>query len=152
VRPTQVKKLAREWSAENGALNLRWSLSYPQVVAAIAMTINRTFAQYGPFDEVWVAGGGGTIATGLRKGVPETTEVHVVPIGREMSWGEVPDCIVHPSPPYPMDKKVRWSPPFPCDPYYDAKAWEQAVNVYDRHRQGRRLFWNVIAPPPEPVD
>jgi hypothetical protein len=147
VRPAQVKSLCRKWAQTNDALNIRWSLSYPEVISAIGFTYEALVQKHGRFDEIWVAGGGGTLARGLYRGGHGETPVHVVPIGRRMKKDEAPGCTIHVPPAYPMDKQVTFPPPFPCDPYYDAKAWEAAIEWQGPRRNVRRLFWNVIAPP-----
>lgn len=152
VRPAMVKKLAREYAQQNDALCIRWSLSYPEVVDAIGEVAATVEREYGHFDEVWVAGGGGTIARGLRAGFPESTQVVTVPIGRVMRQREVPGVVVLPMPNYAMDKPVKLRPPFPHDMYYDGKAWEVAwidrpeILAYDDQNAKRKLFWNVIGP------
>lgn len=156
VRPTIVKKRAKDYSDANGALCIRWSLSYPEVVWTIGTIMQTIDMAYGPFAEVWVAGGGGTLARGILSGVNKVwgkqsteTSVHVVPIGRNMLPREVEGCVLHETPDYAMDRACRIVPPFPCDPYYDAKAWEAGVKV--SHQQNanhvpfkRRLFWNFV--------
>lgn len=160
VRPTQVKAFAKRWSEEHGATRLAWGLAYREVLNVLANLMEATFSKYGRFDEVWVAGGSGTLATGLKLGATAARSnavFHVVPIGRTMHSGEAMGCVVHESPSYPMDRKVKTAAPFPCDPYYDGKAWEYAVaytrsireDGWDENPSCRRLFWNVIAPPQE---
>jgi hypothetical protein len=40
----------------------------------------------------------------------------------------------------PFAREAKGKPPFPRDPHYDAKAWEQCAA---RRGLGRVLFWNV---------
>jgi len=154
VRPTQVKALAKRWAEEHDAVLLRWGLMYGQVIDTIAEVTRATRGRYGGFDEIWVAGGSGTLATGIALGSEGDTEVHVVPIGRTMKPDEAEGCVVHAPTTHKMDEKVKLVFPFPCDPYYDGKAWGKAIMTCFFHdetgRLGKsRLFWNVIAPPPE---
>jgi hypothetical protein len=153
VRPSMVKRRALAYSQEVGALCIRWSLSYPEVVNAIAQVCRKVDLAYGPFDQVWCAGGGGTLTRGLATGFPHS-EVHVVGIGRNMLPFEVnppgvnrSPVIIHPPPSYAMDAPCRTRPPFDADRFYDAKAWEYAVQWSTDSGPGepaRRLFWNVI--------
>lgn len=153
IRPSAVKKRAREYSEARGALCIRWSLSYPEVVESIAMVAHSVEVRYGPFEEVWVAGGGGTLTRGMCEGFSAETQIHCVGVGRAMQPHEVGRAIVHTEPFMSMDKAVPEAhmPPFDCDPWYDAKAWFVAANGCSCHgiraTKGKKLFWNVVRSP-----
>lgn len=155
VRPSWVKKRALSYCEEEGALCIRWSLSYPEVVAAIAKVCRKVAEEHGEPDHVVCAGGGGTLTRGLCKGFPNSA-VHSIGIGRNMLRHEVGRAIIHPPPAYTMDTPCKTTPPFSCDRYYDAKAWEYLIeNLSALHTLGkdnkpsgtksRILFWNVIS-------
>lgn len=153
IRPSAVKKRAREYAEAHGALCIRWSLSYPEVVESIARVAARVERAYGRFDEVWVAGGGGTLTRGLCAGFSESTTIHCVGVGRQMLPSEVGRAVVHTDPYMSMDKRVADDnlPDFSVDPWYDAKAWivaNHACTCHGKFAEGRKLFWNVVAAPP----
>ena len=67
---------------------------------------------------------------------------HVVQVSRSLTAGDVAGATIHVYP-LPYGREARTKPPFPSDPHYDAKAWEQCTA---RKSQGRVLFWNVAGP------
>src|SRR5207244_3597567 len=67
---------------------------------------------------------------------------HVVQVGRALSPSDVACASIHVYP-APFGREGREKPPFPSDPHYDAKAWEQCAA---RKNHGRVLFWNVAGP------
>jgi hypothetical protein len=153
IRPSAVKKRAREYAQTHGALCIRWSLSYPEVVESIGRVAKLVEDEYGPFDEVWVAGGGGTLTRGICAGFSADTRVHCVGVGRSMLEHEVGRAVRHVEPFVSMDRRVKDAdlPSFSIDPWYDAKAWVTANNGCSCHgirASGHKLFWNVVAAPP----
>jgi hypothetical protein len=94
-------------------------------------------------DQVWCAGGSGTLAKAMRRAWPNA-EHHVVQVGHALSSADVAGAIVHVHPkPYRHALPASASP-FPSDPHYDAKAWQ--VCQVKRARNGCILFWNVMGP------
>jgi hypothetical protein len=92
-------------------------------------------------DEVWCASGSGVLARGLASAWPNTRR-HVVQVGRTLTANEVSGATIHVYP-VPFGREAKAKPPFPSDPHYDAKAWEQCAA---QKGPGRVLFWNVAGP------
>ena len=70
--------------------------------------------------------------------------LHVVQIGREPVPKDVAGDRIHVYP-RAFGQVAIMGAPFPADPHYEAKAWEQSV----MRGPGRVLSWNV-APLPKP--
>jgi hypothetical protein len=70
------------------------------------------------------------------------TSSDAVQVGRALTPRDVAGAMIHVYP-APFGRGAHSKPPFPCDPHYDAKAWEQCAAG---KRSGRILFWNVAAP------
>jgi len=89
-------------------------------------------------EEIWCAGGSGTLARGLAKAWPRA-RLNVVQVGKDLT---VAGATMHK---YcqPFRLVARTLPPFPADPHYDAKAFEVCLA---RHGPGKVLFWNVAGP------
>ncbi|PKR55462.1 pyridoxal-phosphate dependent enzyme [Thalassospira marina] len=134
VRPgylSVVKARARQYCAESGAYLLPFGLDMPEAIneiAGVAKAIN-----YKP-NEVWCAAGSGVLAKALAKAWPEA-RICAVAVGKKATNAIFSASI-------PFSTKCRKTPPFPSNPYYDAKAWEEC-----RHYRSsdRVLFWNVSA-------
>jgi hypothetical protein len=92
-------------------------------------------------DEVWCSAGSGVLARSLARAWPAARR-HVVQVGRALSLDEVAGATIHEYP-LPFGRPARIKPPFPSDPHYDAKAWEQCAA---RKGPGRVVFWNVAGP------
>ncbi len=88
--------------------------------------------------DIWCASGSGVLARGLAAAWANARR-HVVQVGRSLTAGDVAGATIHVYP-LPYGREARTKPPFPSDPHYDAKAWEQCTA---RKSQGRVLFWNV---------
>ena len=92
-------------------------------------------------DEVWCAAGSGVLARGLARAWPGAKR-HVVQVGRALYVADVAGAAIHEYP-VPFGREARTRAPFPSDPHYDAKAWEQCAA---RRGPGRVVFWNVAGP------
>lgn len=95
--------------------------------------------------EVWCAAGSGVLARGLAAAWPDALRF-VVQIGRALTPDEVAGAAIIPFP-LKFEQRAKTTPPFPSDPFYDAKAWEVLA---ERRRQGLCaepvVFWNVTGP------
>jgi threonine dehydratase len=131
-----VQARASAYCAATGArlapfgFDLAWSSI--GAIAEAALTMGET-----P-EEVWCAGGSGTLARGLAKAWPRA-RLNVVQVGKELT---VAGATMHKHR-LPFGAVPRALPPFPADPHYDAKAFEICLA---RHGPGKVLFWNVAAP------
>jgi cysteine synthase len=130
-----VQARARAYCAATGArlapfgFDLAWSIGAIEE-AALSSGVSP--------EEVWCAGGSGTLARGLAKAWPRT-RLNVVQVGRELT---VAGATMHKHS-LPFGAVARAKPPFPADPHYDAKAFELCLA---RHGPGKVLFWNVAGP------
>jgi cysteine synthase len=89
-------------------------------------------------DEVWCAGGSGTLARGLAQAWPQA-RLNVVQVGRALT---IAGAALHKHR-LPFGAAAKVVPPFPADPHYDAKAFELCLA---RYGPGNILFWNVAGP------
>jgi hypothetical protein len=130
-----VQARARAYCAETGARLAPFGFDLAWSVGAIAEAALRTGETS---EEVWCAGGSGTLARGLAKAWPRV-RLNVVQVGRDLA---VAGAAMHK---YcqPFRLVARTLPPFPSDPHYDAKTFEICLA---RHGPGKVLFWNVAGP------
>jgi hypothetical protein len=133
-----VQARAREYSRQAGARLAPFGVDMPEAIDAIAGAARSIEIEP---DEVWCASGSGVLARGLAYAWPNARR-HVVQVGRTLTANEVAGATIHIHP-LPFGREARIKPPFPSDPHYDAKAWEQCVA---RRGPGRVLFWNVAGP------
>jgi hypothetical protein len=110
----------------------------PEAVTAIAAAARAIGIEP---DEVWCASGSGVLARGLALAWPNARR-HSVQVGRALTPTEVSGATIHESH-SPFGREAKSKPPFPSDPHYEAKAWEQCAA---RKGPGRVLFWNVAGP------
>ncbi len=143
VRPgylSVTRSKAQRYCEETMAYLAPFGLNIPSAVPSIA----KAALAHSPDtpDEVWCAGGSGTLSRGLQQAWPKA-EHHVVQVGHELSWMDIGAAIVHKTP-YRFEDACKNHPPFPCDHHYEAKAWWICV---DRTIPiGRRVvFWNVLS-------
>lgn len=134
-----VQARAREYCKQTGACLAPFGVDLPEAIAAIAQSACAIGIEP---DEVWCAAGSGVLARGLATAWPNARR-HVVQIGRELSADDVAGAMIHVHP-LAFGQAARSKPPFPSDPHYDAKAWEQCAV---RKGPGRVVFWNVAGPP-----
>jgi hypothetical protein len=133
-----VQARAREYCSRAGAALVPFGVDVPEAVLAIAEAAKAIGIVP---DEVWCAAGSGVLARGLAMAWP-TARRHVVQIGRALAPTEVAGATIHVYP-ASFGREAKSKPPFPSDPHYDAKAWEQCAA---RKGPGRVLFWNVAGP------
>lgn len=133
-----VQARAREYSRQAGARLAPFGVDMPEAIETIAAAARSIDIEP---DEVWCASGSGVLARALATAWPKARR-HVVQVGRRLEPHEVAGATIHVHP-VPFGREARVKPPFPSDPHYDAKAWEQCVA---RRRPGRVLFWNVAGP------
>jgi hypothetical protein len=130
-----VQARARAYCVATGArlapfgFDLAWSVG---AIAEAALTTGEM-----P-EEVWCAGGSGTLARGLAKAWPQA-RLNVVQVGKGLT---VAGATMHKHS-LPFGAVSRTKPPFRADPHYDAKAFELCLA---RHGPGKVLFWNVSGP------
>lgn len=134
VRPgylSNVRCRAEAWAAERGAM----MVPFGGGCRTEAITEAAQSLPIEP-DEVWCAGGSGTLARALKAAWPEA-QLHVVRVGRELP--HIPGATLHETG-HPFERAVKPDAPFPTHPNYEAKAW---AIMQGARPNGRRLFWNV---------
>jgi hypothetical protein len=130
-----VQARAREYCAQTGARLMPFGAEMPEAINAIAAAAR--VVGFEP-DEVWCAAGSGVLARGLAVAWPNARR-HAVQVGRTLTPGDVAGATIHIYP-AAFGREARTHAPFPCDPYYEAKAWEVSKA---RKVTGRVVFWNV---------
>lgn len=133
-----VQARAREYSRQAGARLAPFGVDMPEAIEAIAEAARSIEIEP---DEIWCASGSGVLARGLASAWSNARR-HVVQVGRTLTANEVAGATIHVYP-LPFGRGAKTKPPFPSDPHYDAKAWEQCAA---RKGPGRVLFWNVAGP------
>jgi hypothetical protein len=134
-----VQARAREYCARTGARLMPFGADMPEAISAIAAAASATGLEP---DEVWCASGSGVLARGLAAAWPNARR-HAVQVGRTLTAREVAGATVYVFP-APFGREASVKPPFPCDPYYEAKAWEVTMACKGA---GKVVFWNVAGPP-----
>ena len=135
---TVTKARARKYYEED-TINRRvlpLGLEHPSVLASIVKVAKSL--EVTP-TEIWTVASSGTLSRGLQLAFPNLP-VYAVEIGHKMSDYEKGRAITMRSP-YAYDQKVEVSslPPYPSEPYYDAKLWDFVVS---NGKKGA-LIWNV---------
>ena len=133
-----VQARAREYSRQVGAKLAPFGVDMPEAIETVAAAARSIGIEP---DEVWCASGSGVLARALAKAWPKARR-HVIQVGRRLEPNEVAGATIHVYP-LPFGREATSKPPFPSDPHYDAKAWEQCAA---RKGPGRVLFWNVAGP------
>ena len=133
-----VQARAREYCERTGATLVPFGVDMEFAIDAIARAAASLNIEP---DEVWCAAGSGVLARGLARAWPAAKR-HVVQVGRGLSAADVAGATIHEYP-VPFGREAQTRAPFPSDPHYDAKAWEQCAA---RKGPGRVLFWNVAGP------
>jgi hypothetical protein len=124
---------------------------YPEELLAAADSVahaaENVAREHGPFDEVWVAAGGGLILSKIMQGMAgKVGKFIAVQVGHPLAPEIAGEAEIVVSP-YKFNQECKTEPPFPSCPNYDAKAWEALMA---RKPKGRVLFWNVCGPSPTP--
>ena len=130
-----VQARAGAYCADTGARLAPFGFDLPWAICAIA---EAALATGEAPEEVWCAGGSGTLARGLAQAWPRA-RLNVVQVGRGLT---VAGATMHKHS-LPFRAVARTQPPFPSDPHYDAKAFEVCLA---RHGPGKVLLWNVAGP------
>lgn len=141
IRPghlSVVQARARTFAKERGARLVPFGVDLPEAIGLLAHAARVTGLEP---EEVWCAAGSGVLARSLAMAWPNARR-HVVQVGRTLKPSEVAGATIHVHP-LPFSETARTAPPFPSDPHYDAKAWEQCAA---RRGPGGVVFWNVIGP------
>ena len=133
-----VQARAREYSRQVGAKLAPFGIDMPEAIEMVAAAARSIGIEP---DEVWCASGSGVLARALAVAWPKARR-HVVQVGRRLEPNEVAGATIH-AHPLPFGREATNDPPFPSDPHYDAKAWEQCGA---RKGPGCVLFWNVAGP------
>jgi len=133
-----VQARAREYCQRTGAKLAPFGVNLPEAIETIAEAAKTTGINP---DEVWCASGSGVLARSLAMAWPNARR-HVVQVGRALSASEVQGATIHEAG-MPFSKALKFQPPFPSCPHYDAKAWRICKA---RRGAGLVLFWNVTGP------
>ncbi|NVJ90891.1 MAG: hypothetical protein HWE34_04495 [Methylocystaceae bacterium] len=124
-----VQARAQTYAKERNARLLPFGLNWPEAIKAIsdaAYSIN-----YTP-DEVWCAAGSGVLSQALKKAWP-LSDIKTVQVGKNVENATHIASLR-------FGQKSKLKPPFPSNPFYDAKAWD----LCQRYKgKGNILFWNV---------
>lgn len=111
-------------------------LEHPTVLASIVKVARNLKIKP---TEIWTVASSGTLNRGLQLAFP-TVPAYAVEVGHKMSDYEKGRAITMRSS-YAYDQKVEPDrmPPYPSEPYYDAKVWDFVVT---NGKKGA-LIWNV---------
>ena len=141
---SHVQWKAQRYADEHGALHLRLGFDLPEADAALCETLRNVKQQWGGFDTIHVACGTGMLARCLATVWPEA-EIVATCVGLKSRWSEqsFPENVRLVEWPTPLSVPSKAVVPFPCCPYYEAKAWE---TLEREQPSGRVLFWNVLGP------
>lgn len=132
---TVVQARAREWCARNEYELLPLGLPWREMEQEIALRAVRASAQMlHPPREVWCTAGSGTLSRALQDAWPDATH-YAVQVGMTP---KTRNAFVIKSE-RKFAQKAKTTPPFPSNPWYDAKAWE----LFHKYHSDGALFWNV---------
>lgn len=135
---TVTKSRARKYY-ERDTVNRRvlpLGLEHPTVLASIVKVARNLPVKP---TEIWTVASSGTLNRGLQLAFPDVP-AYAVEVGHKMIDYEKGRAITMRSS-YAYDQKVEESrmPPYPSEPYYDAKVWDFVVS---NGKKGA-LIWNV---------
>lgn len=144
-RMSKVQKAAREYAHENGARFFPLGYDLPEARLLLRRYMKKVREVVGTLDYLFLSMGTGMLASCAAEEWPEARIVATA-VGLKSRWSEQK---------FPLNLEViEWhtgldtpakgAAPFPCDPYYDLKAW-QTLQAYKP--KGRVLFWNVLGEP-----
>lgn len=145
--------IAKRWMEEN--VHQPWKL-LPLGLPLIE-TISETFAEakkcIRDFPTIVIPVGSGTIACGVAMAL-RRNQLLIGVMSRSgdvrrktrfiIKWTDYPQRIRVIDPGYSYSKKVNVETPFPCNPYYDTKAWKWLLEHEDELEKPV-LFWNIGA-------
>ena len=153
---------ARKECAKRGAYLMPNALKLPETVRECAEEFLRT-PDLGRYPNLVISVSSGTIASGVllgfaKAGIYPTVWLHA---GYSRSESElrryisakVPKLAFWPSDVHLIDEGYAYKdaaktddpPPFPCNPYYDLKAWKWLHEGGSDRMKGEILFWNIGA-------
>jgi hypothetical protein len=134
VTKSRAKKYYEEDPVHRRVLPL--GLEHPTVIASIVKVAQNL--KITP-TEIWTVASSGTLSRGLQTAFPNLP-VFAVQTGHKMSEYERGRASVIESP-YKFDEKCKEidMPPYPSEPYYDAKLWSFVRNL----GKPGALIWNV---------
>lgn len=165
----------RKWMEENypEGVMLPIGMSFPETVDATAAEYIWTLKEYKLQPKnVVLCVGSGTIAAGVARGIAESNlktklwgiltrdgsvpeklrymeKLAGFPLSSEGMLGTFSSASVTLlSSGFEYTQKSKIVVPFPCNPYYDAKAWEWLVSrksTYEEFNRKQTLFWNIGA-------
>lgn len=153
---------AKALAAERGAYMMPNALKLPETVAECAEEVLRT-PDLGRYDNLVISVSSGTIASGVLLGFSRAKVYPRVWLhsGYSRSESELRRYIAARVPKFPFWKaevvvvdegygykdaaRVDTPPPFPCNPYYDLKAWKWLEAKGLQSMSGSVLFWNIGA-------
>jgi len=166
----------RKWMEEHYPKNsemLPIGMSFPETVDATAAEYIWTLKEYKLQPKnVVLCVGSGTIAAGVARGIAESNlktnlwgiltrdgsvpeklrymeKLAGFPLSSEGMLGTFSSASVTLlSSGFEYTQKSKIVVPFPCNPYYDAKAWEWLVSkksTYEEFNRKQTLFWNIGA-------
>lgn len=134
VTKSRAKKYQEEKPDTRRVLPL--GLEHPTVLASIVKVAKSLDIQP---SEIWTVASSGTLNRGLQIAFPDV-KCYAVQVGHKMSEYERGRAVVLVSP-YKYDRAVKAedAPPYPSEPFYDAKVWSFVREL------GRpdALIWNV---------
>lgn len=133
-----VQSRAKAYAARQGAFLIPFGADMLEAIEAISAAARSLALQP---DEAWCAAGSGVLARALALAWPYARR-HAVEVGRKLAPSDVAGAKIHRAP-MAFGKPAKSEPPFPSDPFYDAKAWEICKA---RRGAGLVLFWNVTGP------
>lgn len=142
---TNVQAKARAYAASAGALFLPLGFDVGAAEPPFVAFLEGLRREIGSPDQIWCVAGSGMLSRCIGRAFPDS-EVCAVAVGlksRHAAQAMPPnvrllDC------PYAFEKETRASAPFPSDPNYDRKGWEQLQK--SGKRRGSVLFYNVLGP------
>lgn len=144
-RMSKVQKVAREYAERKGALFFKLGYDMPLARDGMLGFMREVRQAVGSLDYLYLSMGTGMLAICAATIWPEARIVATA-VGLKSRWSaqEFPVNIEIVEWPTTIDKPSLVSTPFPCDPYYDKKAWE---TLKAQQASGRVLFWNVLGEP-----
>ena len=133
-----TKSRARKYQEEKPDTRrvLPLGLEHPTVIASIVKVAQSLNVQP---SEIWTVASSGTLNRGLQLAFPDV-DCYAIQVGHKMSDYEKGRAKVLISP-YKYDRAVKPedAPPYPSEPFYDAKVWSFVRDMAKKDA----LIWNV---------
>jgi len=142
---SNVQAKARAYAQTAGALFLPLGFDVGAAEAPFVEFLSKLRRKIGSPDQIWCVAGSGMLSRCIGRAFPDS-EVLAVAVGLRSrhenqtmpSNVSILDC------PYRFEQTTKAAAPFPSDPNYDRKGWEQLV--VSGRRRGSVLFYNVLGP------